>query len=173
MSYPYSPLIDELQQIRTPSLSPVQKYLKELKLYMDTHRVKGRDPILIFHFLIRYVEETGKLIMSKDQASILMPQFLTNPTATSFVLFKHDHVIEELLVGPSLYNIYSKYTPHQALYVRTVLVFKQFHSKRPTRISKTPAVLANPFIINVHDEVNKIRLLKPSSHVSSQFLNSL
>lgn len=84
MSYRYYRLIDEHQQLRQTPPTAVHKYLKELKLVMDSHKFSGKDPILIFDFLTRLMEETDKLLMSEDQAYILLPQFFTCPAATQF-----------------------------------------------------------------------------------------
>lgn len=77
-------MIDEQQKLRASSLKPVEKYLTELTLVMDNHKFSGKDPILIFDFLTRLVEETDKLQMSEDQANMLLPQFLSNPAAFQF-----------------------------------------------------------------------------------------
>lgn len=82
MLYRYYQIVDEHQKLRKTSSTPIQKYLKELKLNMDSHKFSGKDAILVFVFLIRMVEETARLIMSGDQTYILLPQFLGNPAAT-------------------------------------------------------------------------------------------
>lgn len=84
MSHLFYRLTDENQQLREPSPTPVHKFLRELKLVMDAHKFNGKDPILIFDFLTRYVEETDKLEMSEDQAYVLLAQFLTNPASSQF-----------------------------------------------------------------------------------------
>lgn len=70
--------------LRASSLTPVHKYLKELKLVLDTPKISGKDPILIFDFSTRLVEEREKLQMSEGQAYILLIQFLSNPVSFQF-----------------------------------------------------------------------------------------
>lgn len=51
---------------------------------MHTHKFRGRDPILTFEFLTRYVKETYKLAMPERQAYILLSKFLSNFAEAQF-----------------------------------------------------------------------------------------
>lgn len=84
MSYRSYRLVDEKQQLRTSSMSPVHKHLKELKLFMDTQKFTSKYPILILDCLTRYVEQTDKLAIYKEQAYVTLPQFLKTPAGAQF-----------------------------------------------------------------------------------------
>lgn len=51
---------------------------------MDTHSFTGKAPITIFDLFTRYVEDTDKVVMSEDQAYLILPQYLKIPEAALF-----------------------------------------------------------------------------------------
>ena len=51
---------------------------------MKKHTFDGSDPIKIFDFLTRFVNEADMLSMSEAQAFIALPNFLADPAETEF-----------------------------------------------------------------------------------------
>ena len=51
---------------------------------MNQHTFDGSDPIKIFDFLTRFVNEADILAMSEAQVFIALPTFLADPAETQF-----------------------------------------------------------------------------------------
>ena len=62
----------------------VRVHIKNLNLTMKSHIFDGNDPIKIFDFLTRFVNEADMLNMSEAQAFIALPTFLADPAETQF-----------------------------------------------------------------------------------------
>ena len=59
-------------------------HIKNLRLTMNKHAFYGSDPIKIFDFLTRFVNEANILAMSEAQAFIALQTFLDDPAETQF-----------------------------------------------------------------------------------------
>ena len=158
MSYRYYRLIDEDQQLRESSQTPLYKYLKELNLVMETHKFTGKDPILIFDFLTRYVEETDKLEMSEDQAFVLLPQFLSNPAAVQFRAVQGGSRFTGVTCWPeAVQHLLQTYATPSA--IRNALRRLQTISQLPKETELEYSTRINEAVYrcgNVHDEVDKM-----------------
>jgi len=66
------------------STAEVRVHVKNLNLTMKKHTFDGSDPIKIFDFLTRFVNEADMLAMSEAQAFIALPSFLADPAETQF-----------------------------------------------------------------------------------------
>lgn len=55
----------------------VKDHIKRLKVGMDNLTFDGKDPIMIFDFLSRFVSEANTLEMSEPQAFVAIPHFLS------------------------------------------------------------------------------------------------
>ena len=62
----------------------VRIHIKNLNLTLKNHTFDGNDPIKIFDFLSRFVNEADMLNMSEAQAFIALPIFLADPAETQF-----------------------------------------------------------------------------------------
>ena len=62
----------------------VRTHIKNLSLTMNHNAFDGSDPIKLFEFLIRFVNEAEILAMSEAQAFIALRTFLADPTETQF-----------------------------------------------------------------------------------------
>ena len=59
-------------------------HLNKMKLTMSKHKFDGNDPIRVFDFLSRFVNESEMLNMSEAQAFVALPMFLKEPAETHF-----------------------------------------------------------------------------------------
>ena len=66
------------------STAEVRIHIKNLSLVLEKHIFDGTDPIRIFDFLSRFVNEADMLSMSEAQAFIALPMFLEDPAETQF-----------------------------------------------------------------------------------------
>ena len=64
--------------------SEVRTHLKNLTLTLKSHAFDGDDPILIFDFLTRFVNEADMLGMSEAQAFVALPAFLKGDAEVQF-----------------------------------------------------------------------------------------
>ena len=62
----------------------VRVHLKNMDLTMSKHKFDGNDPIRVFDFLTRFVNESDMLNMSEAQSFIALPMFLEEPAETHF-----------------------------------------------------------------------------------------
>ena len=77
MSYRYYRLIKTKHTRTHESTFRLHKLIRNLELSFKDSKFSGEDPILIFDFLSRFVEEADTLTMSEAQAFMALPQFLT------------------------------------------------------------------------------------------------
>ena len=62
----------------------VGQLIKRMGLNIDEHKFDGSDPIMVFDFLSRFVEEADTLAMSEAQAYLCLPYFLTHTASSAF-----------------------------------------------------------------------------------------
>ena len=84
MSYRYYRLIDTTAARTQDSTTRLHRLLKNIQLTMREHKFDGEDPILIFDFLSRAVEEADTLAMNEGQLVICLPHLLTKTAAQRY-----------------------------------------------------------------------------------------
>ena len=84
MSYRYYRLTRYRGGRDSASTGELRRHIKSLELTMKDYRFSGEDPILIFDFLSRMVEECDILGLTEAQAYVVLPQFLTGKAAKQF-----------------------------------------------------------------------------------------
>ena len=89
MSYRYFRLRKMAQTRDRARKSQFLKLLKNLDLSFSERKFSGRDPILIFDFLTRMVEECDTLGMSEAQEFMALPHFLSNNARTQYLSLIH------------------------------------------------------------------------------------
>lgn len=62
----------------------VHVYIKNFNVTLTNHVSDGKDPIIIFDFLICFINEADMLNISVAQAFILLPTLLADPAETHF-----------------------------------------------------------------------------------------
>ena len=84
MSYRSYRLMVTTETRSSRATAEVRTHIKNLSLTMNQHTFDGSDPIKIFDFLTRFVNEADILAMSEAQAFIALPTFLADPAETQF-----------------------------------------------------------------------------------------
>jgi len=84
MSYRYYRLRKTKQTRDHARTTQLHKLLKNLDLSFRESKFSGQDPILIFDFLTRMVEECDTLGMSEAQSFMALPHFLSDNARTQF-----------------------------------------------------------------------------------------
>ena len=84
MSYRYYRLTDTTAARTQDSTTRLHRLLKNIELTMREHKFDGEDPILIFDFLSRAVEEADTLAMNEGQLVICLPHLLTKTAAQRY-----------------------------------------------------------------------------------------
>ena len=84
MSYRYYRLFNMTAARTQDSTTRLHRSLKNLKLTMQDHKFFGEDPILIFDFLGRTVEEADTLGMNEAQLVTCLPHLLTKTAAQQY-----------------------------------------------------------------------------------------
>ena len=82
----------------------VRALLKQMELTMKSRKFSGNDPILIFEFLHKFVEEAGTLGMSESQAYLAVPYFLVNPALNEFDTTRAASKVGSISVWPEVVN---------------------------------------------------------------------
>lgn len=93
---PSNPLFDRLLSFRFYRLhrtderrgsretGMVRLLIKRLEIYLKEHAFSGKDPILVFDTLTRFVEEADTLGMTEAQAYLCLPYFLTDQASRQY-----------------------------------------------------------------------------------------
>lgn len=126
---------------------------------MDIHKFSGNDPILVFEFQPRIIEETDNVLMSEDQSHIILPHSSLTLYQLSSDQFRLAPVIVELLVGLKRSSFSYKRLQHWSLPVTLAIMFRLCNSCPRKRKLKTLPALTNPctdVLTFVHDEVEKM-----------------
>ena len=62
----------------------VRKHLKSLDITLKEYKFNGQDPILVFDFLSRFVEQADTLRMTEMQAFVALPHYLSGTAENQF-----------------------------------------------------------------------------------------
>ena len=65
-------------------MNRLQKLLKNLDITVAEYKFSGPDPILVFDFLARFVEECDTQDMSEGQAFVALPRYLVKTAAIQY-----------------------------------------------------------------------------------------
>lgn len=84
MSYRYYRLMRTSDRRSSRSTGMLSALLKRMGLTMKEHSFSGDDPIMVFDFLTRFVEEADTLSMSEAQAFVALPHFLVGNANKQF-----------------------------------------------------------------------------------------
>ena len=84
MSVRYYRLADTTETRTQDLTTRLHRVLKNLELTMKEHKFSGEDPILVFDFLGRTVEEADTLAMNEGQLVICLPHLLTKTAAERY-----------------------------------------------------------------------------------------
>ena len=84
MSYRFYRLARREQQRDSIATTRLSRLLKNLDLTFKDKKFNGLDPVIIFDFLTRFVEECDMLDMTEAQAYVALPHYLLHPAHTQF-----------------------------------------------------------------------------------------
>lgn len=84
MSYRYYRLMRTDHRRNADANNNLSRLLKSLDLTFKEHKFSGSDPILVFDFLTRIVEEADMLGMTEGQLFVLLPHMLTGEASSQF-----------------------------------------------------------------------------------------
>lgn len=84
MSYRYYRLMRTSRTRSSATTGVIRKQIKNLELILKDHKFSGEDPIMVFDFLTRFVEEADTIGMSEGQAFVALPHFLTGTASQQF-----------------------------------------------------------------------------------------
>lgn len=84
MSYRFYRLLNTTATRTQDSTTRLHRTLKNLELTMKENKFTGEDPILIFDFLSRTVEEADTLAMNEGQLVTCLPHLLTKTAAQQY-----------------------------------------------------------------------------------------
>ena len=76
MSYRFYRLNDTTQTRTSSETGKVRRFIKDLEITLSEQKFTGADPILVFDFLVRFIEEMDTLGINEGQAFIILPYFL-------------------------------------------------------------------------------------------------
>ena len=83
MNYRYYRLLNRRKN-RGDSLFDLRKYIKALDITLQDYKFDGSDPIMVFDFLTRFVEEADTLNMTEAQAFIVISHYLKGEASNQF-----------------------------------------------------------------------------------------
>lgn len=84
MSYRYYRLYKIDQRRNAEATSKLSRLLKSLDLTFREHKFSGAEPILVFDFLTRIVEEADMLSITEGQLFVLLPHLLNGDAASQY-----------------------------------------------------------------------------------------
>lgn len=116
---------------------------------MDTHKFRDKYPIFILAFLTQYVGETDQLSMAKEQAYVLLPQFLNDLSAAQFPAVHAGSRYSGVFDGPKSYKTYSKATPRQTIYTIHAHLFRLSISEQRIWSLNSLLIVTKPYIVAV------------------------
>ena len=84
MNYRYYRLKDGRSKRSHATSQATRHFIKSMDLTFKEHRFDGSDPILVFDFLTRFVEEADILTLNEGQAFLILPHYLSGSASTQF-----------------------------------------------------------------------------------------
>ena len=158
LSYRYYRLQKTNANRSNASTTRLHKTLKNLELTMKEHKFSGEDPILVFDFLSRLVEEADTNGMSEGQLIVCLPHLLTKTAAHQYRAASNSSRSSGVRYWPeAVQYLLRTYATETA--IREALDQLDRIRQSPTEDEHAFAARVNEAIYrcgNVHEEVEKI-----------------
>lgn len=140
------------------STTRLHRTLKNLELKIKHFKFSGEDPIIIFDFLIRLVEESNTLQLSEEQIIVYIPHTLTNTTACEYRSTSSGNRTGASRTGDAAYQIGNAHTSNEkiSIIINGLLLVIQPIVARFRRYKPRYDLTFNFIVWFAHDEGDRI-----------------